>query len=260
LPWNEGLTNIVGGTNGNNVTNILEQSADGYYIYFGSGGSGVFRRPSAAIDSSNTPPTAAFSVSPSSGDTATVFSFDGSGSSDAEDAPSALEVRWDWTDDGVYDTGWSTTKAVTHTYAITGVHTIRMSVRDTGGLTDTLPHQVTVVEASANTPPTASFDVTPDSGDTTTVFSFDGSASSDVEDPPEVLEVRWDWTDDGVYDSGWSGDKVISHTFATSGTHTVRMSVRDGGDLTDSTTHQVTVVEAAGDHLVFLPLVMRNFP
>lgn len=50
LPWNEGLTAIVGGTNGNNVTNILEQSADGHYIYFGSGGSGVFRRPSVAVD------------------------------------------------------------------------------------------------------------------------------------------------------------------------------------------------------------------
>ncbi|MGA1871782.1 MAG: choice-of-anchor D domain-containing protein [bacterium] len=43
--WNDGLTNLVSGTNGNNVTNTLILSADGLYLYFGSAGSGVFRRP-----------------------------------------------------------------------------------------------------------------------------------------------------------------------------------------------------------------------
>jgi photosystem II stability/assembly factor-like uncharacterized protein len=50
LPWNEGLTNPVAGTNGNNVTNTMVQSADGLYLYFGSAGSGVFRRMTAAFD------------------------------------------------------------------------------------------------------------------------------------------------------------------------------------------------------------------
>ncbi|OGG04618.1 MAG: hypothetical protein A3F83_06315, partial [Candidatus Glassbacteria bacterium RIFCSPLOWO2_12_FULL_58_11] len=43
-PWNEGLANPVAGTNGNNVTNTMALSADGSAIYFGSDGSGVFRR------------------------------------------------------------------------------------------------------------------------------------------------------------------------------------------------------------------------
>jgi photosystem II stability/assembly factor-like uncharacterized protein len=43
--WNEGLTNPFAGTNGNNVTNTLVLSADGQHLYFGSAGSGVFRRP-----------------------------------------------------------------------------------------------------------------------------------------------------------------------------------------------------------------------
>ncbi|MBE9572738.1 MAG: hypothetical protein IMF11_19100, partial [Proteobacteria bacterium] len=42
--WNEGLTNLVAGTNGNNVTNTMVISADSLYLYFGSAGSGVFRR------------------------------------------------------------------------------------------------------------------------------------------------------------------------------------------------------------------------
>ena len=45
LPWSDGLTNPVAGTNGNNVANPMVQSADGRYLYFGSAGSSVFRRP-----------------------------------------------------------------------------------------------------------------------------------------------------------------------------------------------------------------------
>jgi photosystem II stability/assembly factor-like uncharacterized protein len=42
--WNDGLTNRAAGTNGNNVTNIMVLSEDGMYLYFGSAGSGVYRR------------------------------------------------------------------------------------------------------------------------------------------------------------------------------------------------------------------------
>jgi photosystem II stability/assembly factor-like uncharacterized protein len=45
LSWNEGLTNLLAGTNGNNVANPMVQSADGRHLYFGSSGSSVFRRP-----------------------------------------------------------------------------------------------------------------------------------------------------------------------------------------------------------------------
>jgi photosystem II stability/assembly factor-like uncharacterized protein len=44
LPWNDGLTNLAAGTNGNNVTNCMVLSASGRTLYFGSAGSGVFRR------------------------------------------------------------------------------------------------------------------------------------------------------------------------------------------------------------------------
>ena len=45
LPWNDGLTTLRAGTNGNNVTNAMVMSADGHFLYFGTSGSGVFRRP-----------------------------------------------------------------------------------------------------------------------------------------------------------------------------------------------------------------------
>ncbi len=42
--WNEGLTNLKSGTNGNNVTNVMKISPDEKYLYFGTMGSGIFRR------------------------------------------------------------------------------------------------------------------------------------------------------------------------------------------------------------------------
>lgn len=42
--WNDGLTNPVPGVNGNNVTNTLVLSADHSILYFGTAGTGVWRR------------------------------------------------------------------------------------------------------------------------------------------------------------------------------------------------------------------------
>jgi len=44
VQWNEGLTNIVSGTNGNNVTNTMALSPDGLQLYFATSGAGVYRR------------------------------------------------------------------------------------------------------------------------------------------------------------------------------------------------------------------------
>src|SRR5205807_10667052 len=50
-----------------------------------------------------------------------------------------------------------------------------------------------------NAPPTVDFTWTPTSGDTTTVFTFTAMASDD-HDPPNTIQVRWDWTGDGTWD------------------------------------------------------------
>ena len=49
LPWNEGLTTPLAGTNGNNVTNTMIMSEDGQFLYFGSDGSGVYYRLTAPL-------------------------------------------------------------------------------------------------------------------------------------------------------------------------------------------------------------------
>ncbi len=99
----------------------------------------------------NNPPNAVFTVSPALGTTATNFAFDASGVTDNEDPTNILEVRWDFDGDGTWDTPWSTTKTANHTYAAQGTYTVRMEVRDSGGLTDVTTFTVTVVPGGSTT-------------------------------------------------------------------------------------------------------------
>lgn len=76
-----------------------------------------------------------------------------SDSEDATDSPDRLQVRWDWEDDGVWDTGWSAVKTASHNYAWAGVYTIRLEVRDTGDLTDSATREVVVAGPTPPPPP-----------------------------------------------------------------------------------------------------------
>ena len=129
----------------------------------------------------NTAPTASFIISPTSGTTETTFNFDAGSSTDYEDETSALLVRWDWENDGVWDTDYRTIKTITHKFSLSGTHTIILEVKDTGDLTSTVTDTVNV--SIANTAPTASFTVDPTIGTTATFFNFDASGSTDNEDP-----------------------------------------------------------------------------
>jgi uncharacterized protein (TIGR02145 family) len=84
----------------------------------------------------NNPPVASLTVEPPSGNSATFFQFDASGSTDPEENSEFLKVRWDWNGDGSWDTPYSTTKIMTHQFA-PGSHTIVVEVSDNVGLTDT---------------------------------------------------------------------------------------------------------------------------
>lgn len=189
--------------------------------------------------SKNTEPTASFSVEPTSGTTSTTFTFDASSSSDNEDITSDLQVRWDWEDNGIWDTDYSTTKTATHQYSAVGTYTVKLEVKDSAGLTNT----TTKIVSLTNTAPTASFTVDPTSGTTATTFNFDASGSSDNEDANAVLQVRWDWENDGTYDTNYSTTKTATHQYRTAGTYTVKLEVKDSAGLTNTTTKSITIGE-----------------
>jgi len=207
-------------------------------------------------------PTAQFSVTqdPSRDNNATRVIVDATDSSDEEDSPEALQVRWDWENDGVYDTSLSKTRVTSHTYAVTGEYTIRLEVWNTMGLTNTVAHTVSVLSDTEpepeNTAPVARCSVAPNQGDTTTRFTFDASSSSDAEDPPEALQVRWDWEDNQTYDTVFTTTKRILREDMLAGTHNVRLQVRDTEGMTSTDLCSVSV--SSGDSSLYLPIIVKS--
>ena len=99
----------------------------------------------------DTPPTALFTVSPSSGTTSANFVFDASGSTDNEDPTSDLQVRWDFDGDGSWDTNWDTNKTENHQYSSENTYTAKLEVKDTEGLTDIYTKSITVNNGGGGT-------------------------------------------------------------------------------------------------------------
>jgi len=191
------------------------------------------------VEPYNSSPTATFTYSPESPEMETEITFDASESFDMEDDPQSLEVRWDFDNDGKWDTGYSGTKTKKYIYEEEGTYTVRLQVKDSGGLTDETSREITILYK--NQAPTAVIKCTPGYGDTQTQFTFSAASSYDVEDVIEDLEVRWDWDNDGEWDTGFDTEKTITHRFSTQGTFTVTLEVRDTEGLSSTATKDVFV-------------------
>jgi hypothetical protein len=190
----------------------------------------------------NTPPTARCAVTPTTGSVDTVFTFSAAASSDDQDAAGDLRVRWDW-DWGGWDTPWlPISQQQTHQFSYTGTFDVQARVMDKGTLSDDATCTVRV-EIENNTPPVASLSISPGTGTITTTFTLDPTGSHDNEDALSYLSIRFDWTDDGVYDTSWrNASQTWSITFNDVwGDVTVRMQIKDTGDLTDEITRTIHV-------------------
>lgn len=86
----------------------------------------------------NNPPDPVFNLNPNAAPPGTMVYFDASQCSDIEDPQEELMVRWDWENDGSWDTEYSTTKTAEHLYQYIGYFIVAMEVKDTDGATATI--------------------------------------------------------------------------------------------------------------------------
>jgi hypothetical protein len=103
--------------------------------------------------------------------------------------------------------------------------------------------------ACVNTAPLACFTVTPTAGTTTTSITFDGSCSSDREDPTPALTIEFDVDGSGAWmraDAGGQAAQVLG----TAGIHTVLVRVTDTGGLTAYAERRVAIAAPADQVLV----------
>lgn len=192
----------------------------------------------------NKPPVAKLRLAEKDGpgDTTTVYTFDASESTDPDGPVGSLKVRWDWNNDGDFDRQWTKGKVAQHQFKEPGEYSVRIEVQDPSGAVDDDDVLVVVKKyvgpvEPANAAPVARLKPlkVDGKGDTNSVYTFDASGSTDAEDPAESLEVKWDWDNDGTFDTGWAKGKTAQHQFREPGEQRVRVQVRDskgaeGGD------------------------------
>lgn len=183
-------------------------------------------------------PTASFVVDPAAGTVLTDFMVDASSSSDPQDSTAQLEVRWDWENDGTWDTNYSTMKTATYQYDTPGTKTIALEVKDTAGNTDEDTSSVLVAgELTCAVSADTLIGVAP------LTVMFQGSGIDGV--PPYAFS--WSFGDG---DS--STDQNPSHAFATADTFLVELTVIDSDAPPDTCTEQISVTVQ--------PPPMRNTP
>jgi PKD repeat protein len=170
-----------------------------------------------SVATANLPPSASFTLD-AAGLAATV---DASTSTDSDG--SVVGYAWSF-GDGATATG----AAASHTFAAAGSYTITLVVTDDRGATATTSRQATV--APLNAPPVV---VVLEQQNALTVNLW-GDRSSD----PDGTITGYAWSfGDGKAGTGAS----LSHTYATSGTYTVTLTVTDDRGATAAASRAVTV-------------------
>jgi len=178
---------------------------------------------------------------PYTGDEGDIIVFDGSGSSDPDDNP--LRYRWDFDNDGTWDTAWSSNPYVSHTYPddYSGLAVLEVSDYIT---TDTDTADITIynVAPSVNAGP----DQTANEGDT---VSFSGDFTDPGSDDTHTIE--WDFGDG----STTLGTLTPIHVYGDNGLYTVTLTVTDddGGVGTDTLTVTVNNVAPSITELAMTP-------
>jgi PKD repeat protein len=176
---------------------------------------------SVTVDTVNAKPTAAFTSSVRD----LTASFDGSGSSDTDGT--IASYAWDFGDGSAAASG----AVPEHSYASAGTYSVKLTVTDNRGGTDSVTQAVTVT--APNQKPTAAFT----SSATGLSVAFDGTSSSDPDG--SIASYAWDF---GNGDSSTAAKPFT--TYAAAGTYSVKLTVTDNRGATDTLTRSVTVNSA----------------
>jgi len=89
--------------------------------------------------------------------------------------------------------------------------------------------------------PIARFDINSHVAYAGRIVTFDASPSSDPDGEALSLQVRWDFEDDGIWDTGYSFEKKLNWSFQGSGNHRIRLEVKDQDSLTSQVVDSVKI-------------------
>jgi PKD repeat protein len=187
------------------------------------------------------PPVAIFEVVPGTGPFTQTFTFNAHESQNPDAPDEDLYNRWDFDGDGIFDTEFSLNKGIEHVYTAADNYQVTLEVINSEGWTS--QDLQTVVVYADSVPPVASFMAVPDSASVNTIFYFCAAASSDQYTPVEELQFRWDWQNDGSWDTPFMADTSIYHKYDLSGEYRVLLEVKNNFSITDTTSRRIIVYD-----------------
>jgi PKD repeat protein len=168
----------------------------------------------------NQAPTAAFS---GSADKLKV-SVDAGTSADADG--SIADYAWDWGDGSAAGSG----ETATHTYSEAGTYTVKLTVTDNDGATDSASRDMTV---TANEAPTAKF------ASVSNGLALSVDASESVDPDGSISSYVWEWGDGTPDGSG----QISSHAYSATGDYSVKLTVTDNDGASNSISRTVSVTK-----------------
>ncbi len=246
VSWGDGTVDSLAGTatmdshayssTGNALTAIFTVYVNATYS------DGITLKSSTATKTiTDRPPTVSFTESATSGTTATVITLTIT-SADPDGTVSSLKVVWG---DGTIDMLAGTATTDSHAYASTGSSlsaTFQVYVNATDNSGSTTKSTV-ATKTITDRPPVAAFTFTPTTPTVGQTVHFDASASTDPDGT--ITGYTWDFGDTT------SGAGVTtSHTYISTGTFTVTLTVLDNSGNSATAKSNVTVVppSLAGAH------------
>jgi outer membrane protein assembly factor BamB len=186
------------------------------------------------VSQANQPPTATFRITPTHPVVGTTVRFDASGASDDS---GIVGYEWDFDADGTVD---ATGRQATHSYESLGVYTVRLTVTDADGATDTTTRSITVSEPeksdqSSETSGGETFTYKPSSPTVDTTVRFD---ANEFPSDATATSYEWDFTGDGTADAFGS---TVRHIFSSGGTQTVTLTADLESEGTETVRRSVLV-------------------
>ena len=151
------------------------------------------------------------------------ITFDASGSNDSDGY--VQYYRWDFTNNGKWDTNWIEEAVITYIYTNSGNYSVRLQIKDNGGSTDTATTIITILSLEDEKFVPNAISNGPYFGIINQNITFDGSDSYDPDGT--ISNYTWDFGD--TKKSG----KITNHIYQTSGTYSVFLTVVDNDGLID---------------------------
>lgn len=134
--------------------------------------------------------------------------------------------RWDFNNDGLFDTDWSENPFTKYIFNRTGNHTVRLQVKDNDGATDTDTEVIDIIEIEPEKEKPFAENNGPYFSSIGENVSFNSSGSYD----PDGNITEWLWE---FGDGTESNESKPTHFYEKSGSYIVTLTVKDNDGLID---------------------------